>query len=166
MERDRLGATVRGLLVAVMAVVLAGCSEKPAATTVATVPDVASGPFDLLITGGRIIDGTGSPWYYADLGVREGRIVAIGKLAGSPAKESIDAKGKVVSPGFIDLHTHSDLSLIKDGRGMSKITQGVTTEVIGEGASVAPRKMDAKDDNWGVQPDWTTFEGYFARLEK
>jgi len=167
MKRARLGATVRGLLVAATAVAaLAGCSGEKAATSLNAPPVDGGGPYDLLITGGRVVDGTGAPWYYADVGVRGGRIVAIGKLAGSATKETIDARGKVVSPGFIDLHTHSDLSLIKDGRGMSKITQGVTTEVLGEGASVAPRRMDAKDGSWGVQPDWTTFDGYFARLEK
>jgi N-acyl-D-aspartate/D-glutamate deacylase len=142
------------------ALVVAGCSGPPATGATEAVE-----PFDVLITGGRVVDGTGAPWYYADVGVRDGSIVAIGKLAGSQAKETIDAKGKVVAPGFIDLHTHSDLSLLRDGRGMSKVTQGVTTEVLGEGSSVAPRKLDAKDGRWDVQPDWTTLAGYFDKLE-
>ena len=118
---------------------------------------VADAPFDVLIRGGRVIDGTGAPWIYADVGVRAGRIAAIGPLADHKAKEIIDAKGSVLTPGFIDMHSHSDLALLKDGRGLSKIRQGVTTEIIGEGESVAPRKADAKG--------WTTLRGYFQHLQ-
>ncbi|MEJ0034970.1 MAG: D-aminoacylase [Gammaproteobacteria bacterium] len=144
---------------------LAACSGSPKGASVVSSAAPADAPYDILITGGRIVDGTGAPWYYGDVGIRGGKIAAIGKLAGSPTKETIDATGKVVTPGFIDLHTHSDLSLLRDGRSMSKITQGVTTEVIGEGASVAPRKADADDGAWGIKPDWTTLDGYFKKLE-
>jgi N-acyl-D-aspartate/D-glutamate deacylase len=144
---------------------LAACSDSAEHASAVSSEARDDAPYDILITGGRIVDGTGAPWYYGDIGVRAGKIAAIGKLAGSPAKETIDAAGKVVTPGFIDLHTHSDLSLLRDGRGMSKITQGVTTEVLGEGASVAPRKADADDGRWGIQPDWTTLAGYFDKLE-
>ncbi|MEO6103597.1 MAG: D-aminoacylase [Pseudoxanthomonas sp.] len=158
-----------GVLPLLAALAAAGCSgpAENAATSAANATAAAqAAPFDVLITGGRIVDGTGAPWYYGDVGLRDGRIAAIGKLVGSATRETIDARGKVVTPGFIDLHTHSDLTLVKDGRGMSKLTQGVTTEVLGEGASVAPRKADAKDGDWGVVPDWTTLDGYFKRLEK
>jgi dihydroorotase/N-acyl-D-amino-acid deacylase len=121
--------------------------------------------YDILIRGGRVIDGTGAPWFRADVGVRGGRIAAIGDLHDGTAKEVIDAAGKVVTPGFIDMHTHSDLALLRDGRGLSKIRQGVTTEVIGEGGSVAPRKADWDDTDDGVKPDWTTLRGYFDRLK-
>lgn len=144
---------------------LAACSGSPKEASGVSSAAAPDAPYDILITGGRIVDGTGAPWYYGDVGVRGGKIAAIGQLAGSPAKETIDATGKVVTPGFIDLHTHSDLSLLRDGRGMSKITQGVTTEIIGEGASVAPRKADADDGQWGIKPDWTTLAGYFDKLE-
>ena len=144
---------------------LAACSGSREGAPAVSSAAPADAPYDILITNGRIVDGTGAPWYHGDIGVRGGKIVAIGKLAGSPAKEKIDATGKVIAPGFIDLHTHSDLSLLRDGRGMSKITQGVTTEVIGEGASVAPRKPDADDGRWGIKPDWTTLAGYFDKLE-
>ena len=162
----------RRLLAVLAASALTACSpedDRGAAARTPPEPETHSvaehALYDVLITGGRVVDGSGAPWYYGDVGIRDGRIAAIGRLDGSPAAEVIDATGKVVSPGFIDLHTHSDLSLIRDGRGMSKITQGVTTEVLGEGSSVAPRRADADDGRWGVQPDWTTLAGYFAKLE-
>lgn len=155
------------LLVATLTTLSVGCAKQPestqAATPAATTGDTA---YDILIKGGRVIDGTGAPWAYADVAVRGGKIVAIGKLGDHAAKEIIDASNSVVTPGFIDMHSHSDLALLRDGRGMSKIMQGVTTEVIGEGQSVAPRHKDDKDGRWGVQPDWTTLTGYFQRLEK
>jgi N-acyl-D-amino-acid deacylase len=148
------GTTIVGTLVLA---VVAGCLPRRGS-------GAAEEPFDILIRGGRVIDGTGAPWFKADVGVRGGRIVAIGELSDHAAKETIDATGKVVTPGFIDLHTHSDWTLLKDGRGMSKIMQGVTTEVIGEGVSVAPRKADADDGEFGIKPDWTTLRGYFDHL--
>ena len=153
----------RGLGPARLAAVLllAGCTASGAGANPDTDPT-----FDVLIRGGRVIDGTGSPWFRADVGVKDGHIAAVGQLADQPAKEVIDATGMVVTPGFIDMHTHSDWSLLADGRGMSKIRQGVTTEIIGEGVSVAPRKPDMQDGGDGVQADWTTLSGYFERLEK
>ncbi len=104
--------------------------------------------------------------FLADVGIRDGRIAAIGKMPDHAAKDVIDAKGSVVTPGFIDMHTHSDLSVLRDGRGLSKIRQGVTTETIGEGQSVAPRKKDANDGRWGVTPDWSTLREYYKKIEK
>src|SRR5690348_3473840 len=104
------------------------------------VPPCGAAPadFDLIIRDGRVIDGTGSPWYRADVGVREGRIAAIGQLTAASARRSLDAHGMVVAPGFIDMLAQSELTLLVDPRAPSKIFQGITTLVTGEGESVAP----------------------------
>ncbi|HSC78199.1 MAG TPA: hypothetical protein VLB32_06520, partial [Candidatus Acidoferrales bacterium] len=101
--------------------------------------DEATEPFDILITGGRVVDGSGNPWVQTDLGIRGDRIVTRGKLAGHPARRVIDATGLVVAPGFIDMLGQSELSLLVDGRAESKIRQGITTEITGEGGSAAPQ---------------------------
>jgi N-acyl-D-amino-acid deacylase len=117
--------------------------------------------FDLLIRGGRIVDGTGNPAFTADVGIRGDRIAAVGRLADAKATREIDARTLVVAPGFIDLHTHSDLPLINDGNAESKVRQGVTVDVIGESSSVAPRDglPEAKDT-------WTDFTGYWSALAR
>src|SRR5271166_3949956 len=94
--------------------------------------------FDLVITNGHIVDGTGSPWYSGDVGIRGGRIAAIGNLAGAPTKRTINAHGEVVAPGFIDMLGQSELTILVDPRLPSKIFQGITTEITGEGDSAAP----------------------------
>jgi N-acyl-D-amino-acid deacylase len=99
---------------------------------------IADEPFDVIIRHGQVVDGTGNPWFRADVAIRADRIVAIGQLGNATAKTVIDAKGKVVAPGFIDIHSHSDLLLLEDGNAPSKIRQGVTTEVLGEGDSAGP----------------------------
>ena len=128
--------------------------------------------FDLVITNGHIIDGTGSPWYSGDLGIRNGKIAAIGNLSAAPRKRTVDAAGKVVAPGFIDMLGQSELTILVDPRLPSKIYQGITSEITGEGSSIAPLN-DAiiESDRSGfehfkVTPDWRTFRQYFARLEK
>ena len=98
----------------------------------------AESPFDLVITRGHIIDGTGSPWYSADIGIRDGRIAAIGNLSAAPRKRTIDAHGEVVAPGFIDMLGQSETTILVDPRLPSKIYQGITTEITGEGGSAAP----------------------------
>src|SRR5882757_2714304 len=153
---------VRVAIAVVAMLLVVACATQSARRPVAAVSDP---PFDVLIRGGRVIDGTGAPWFYADVGVREGRVAAIGHFPQHAAQQVIEAKGSVVSPGFIDMHSHSDLALIKDGRGLSKIRQGVTTEIIGEGESVAPRNQDGHDTRLGVKPDWTTLREYFQRLQ-
>jgi N-acyl-D-amino-acid deacylase len=129
-------------------------------------------PFDVVITRGHIIDGTGSPWYSGDLGIRDGKIAAIGNLAAAPRKRTIDAAGKVVAPGFIDMLGQSELTILVDPRLPSKVFQGITSEITGEGNSIAPLN-DAiiQSDRGGyehfkITPDWRTFRQYFARLEK
>jgi N-acyl-D-amino-acid deacylase len=128
--------------------------------------------FDLVIRNGHIIDGTGSPWYSGDIGVREGRIARIGNLAGAPAKRSIDARGLVVAPGFIDMLGQSELTILVDPRLPSKIYQGITTEITGEGDSIAPQTDATIAENrreyerYKIDPDWRTFREYFARLEQ
>ena len=124
--------------------------------------------YDVLIRGGQIVDGTGNPWYYGDVGLRGGRIAAIGELNDATAEQVIDAEGLVVAPGFIDLHTHSDYPLLTDGLAHSKVRQGVTLDVLGESSTVAPRDglTERRDSRSGVEIDWTDFTGYFERIER
>ena len=129
-------------------------------------------PYDLLFTGGRVVDGSGAPWFAGDVGVRDGKIVAVGALAGRPAKRTIDAKGMLVVPGFIDLLGQSEYNVLVDKRAASKITQGITTEVTGEGASIAPvndaMMAEAKDiyARYGYTPEFRTIGGFYETLEK
>jgi N-acyl-D-amino-acid deacylase len=131
------------------------------------------GGYDIVITNGRLIDGTGNPWFNADIGIKGGKIVKIGKLDPKSGKRVIDAKGMAVSPGFIDLHTHTDLPALADGNVESKVRQGVTLDVIGESSTVAPLRgavleeyKEAAKLRSGVDVDWTSLEGYFRRLGK
>ena len=110
--------------------------------------------FDLLIRGGRIADGTGNPSYLGDVGLKNGRVAGMGRLEGKTARRVIDAKGLIVSPGFIDIHNHSDSTLLTDGNAQSMIRQGVTTMIFGEGESAAPSAQFAR------------FTDYWARLKK
>lgn len=132
----------------------------------------ASGKYDLVIRNGHIIDGTGSPWYGGDVGIRDGRIVAIGRLGDAGAKRSIDAQGKIVAPGFIDMLGQSELTILVAPSLPSKIYQGITTEITGEGDSVAPlderiiKNNQAAYDHLGIRPTWRTLSDYFTRLEK
>ena len=121
--------------------------------------------YDLVIRGGRVVDGSGNPWFYADVGIRDGRIVTVGQLASADATHVIDATGLVVAPGFIDLHTHSDSQLLADGTAQSKVRQGVTLDIAGESSSPGPRdRMAASVGRGGVRQDWTNFTGYFDRV--
>jgi N-acyl-D-amino-acid deacylase len=138
----------------------------------ARICDAASPGYDLIIRHGHIIDGTGSPWYGADVAVKDGRIAAIGRLDGASAARIIDARGMVVAPGFIDMLGQSELPLLVDPRAPSKIFQGITTEITGEGESVAPlndliiKNRQFSYDHLGVKVDWRTLQEYFARLER
>ena len=128
--------------------------------------------FDVVITHGHIIDGTGSPWYSGDIGIRQGKIAAIGNLADAKTSRTIDAHGLVVAPGFIDMLGQSELTILVDPRLPSKIYQGITTEITGEGGSAAPlNDMIIQADSqsyahYNITPDWRTLREYFARLEK
>jgi N-acyl-D-aspartate/D-glutamate deacylase len=137
-----------------------------------TQPAVVDQPFDLVIRNGHIIDGTGSPWYAADVGIREGRIAAIGRLADAQTVRTIDAQGHVVAPGFIDMLGQSELTILVNPHLPSKIFQGITTEITGEGGSVAPlndaivQRDHVSYEHLEITPDWRTLGEYFARLEK
>jgi len=127
---------------------------------------------DLLFAGGRVVDGTGAPWSRADVCVVGDRIAAVGNLQGVPASRRIDAAGLVVAPGFIDMLGQSEYNVLVDPRAASKITQGITTELTGEGSSIAPvnaRMIAADRDVWahyGVTPEWTDLDGYFRAFER
>jgi N-acyl-D-amino-acid deacylase len=131
-----------------------------------------TGRFDVLIRNGRILDGTGGPWYSADIGIRGDRIVAIGKLDAAEANKTVDAKGRIVAPGFIDMLGQSEDSLLIDNRSLSKLSQGITSEITGEGGSIAPQNektiapLKPVYEHYKLTVDWTTLDGYFERLEK
>jgi N-acyl-D-amino-acid deacylase len=128
--------------------------------------------FDLVITNGHIIDGTGSPWCSGDVGIRGGKIAAIGNLSDAQRTRTLDAHGMVVAPGFIDMLGQSELTILVEPRLSSKIYQGITTEITGEGDSAAPLNdavIQANRhtyDHYHITPDWRSFQQYFARLEK
>src|SRR5580704_17556724 len=128
--------------------------------------------YDVLIRNGHVVDGTGSPWYAADIAIRDGHIAAIGDLDSATAKQTIDAAGMVVAPGFIDMLGQSEESMLVNPHLPSKIYQGITTEITGEGGSAAPltdaiRAADhATFEHYKIDPTWNTFRQFFARLEK
>ncbi|MGI6574856.1 MAG: N-acyl-D-amino-acid deacylase family protein [bacterium] len=134
--------------------------------------------FDLLIKGGRVVAGSGDPWYYADVAVSGDRIAAIGCLKDAQARQVIDAAGKVVCPGFIDMHSHSDVLLLANPKHEPKIMQGVTTEVLGlDGLSYAPLSpanlqmmriylaaLNGNPDN--IDWDWSSVSEYLAKFDR
>jgi len=133
--------------------------------------------FDFVIRGGRIIDGSGSPWYYGDVGICGERIAAIGKLDQVEARQVIEADGRVVSPGFIDMHSHSDIMLLANPKHEPKVMQGVTTDVVGlDGLSYAPlspanlqmmrRYLSALNGNPDILWDWSSVSEYLARFDR
>ena len=132
----------------------------------------AGGPYDIVIRDGRIIDGAGSPWYAGDVAIRGGRVAAIGRLADAPARRTINARGMVVAPGFIDMLGQSELTILVNPHLPSKIYQGITTEITGEGSSIAPltgaiiQADHLTYEHYGVEATWRTFREYFARLRK
>jgi dihydroorotase/N-acyl-D-amino-acid deacylase len=136
--------------------------------------EAASDPaeYDLIIRHGHIIDGAGNPWYAADIAIQGDRIAAIGDLQSARAKREIDASGHIVAPGFIDMLGQSELSLLIDNRSLSKLAQGITTEITGEGGSIAPQndktiaQIKSELDHYKFTLDWTTLDQYAHRLEK
>ncbi len=156
---------IAGLFISTMMIFAAQAAlaaEKPGGT-----------PYDVVITNGKIFDGTGNPWFYADLAIKNGKIVKIGRVDAKSARRVIDARGLAVAPGFIDMHTHTDLTALADGNTESKVRQGVTLDVIGESSTVAPlggavleEYQESAKRREGVEVDWTTLDGYFRRLGK
>jgi len=129
--------------------------------------------FDIVIRGGRVMDGTGNPWFYGDIAVKDGKIAAMGRIDPETGQRAISAKGYVVTPGFIDMHTHSDQPIIADGNAESKVRQGVTLDIIGESQTIAPLegaileeyRLEHRKRN-GIETTWQTFSGYFDTVMK
>src|SRR5437660_3627691 len=128
--------------------------------------------YDVIIKNGKIIDGSGNPWVSGDIAIRGDRIAKIGKLDGSNAKRIIDAHNLLVSPGFIDMLGQSEEALLIDNRSLSKLSQGITTEITGEGQSIAPQTpltlapRQPELDHYHLKVDWSDLNGYFKRLEE
>ena len=145
-------------------VVLGGCGKREAGS--------ATGAYDLVLKNGWIVDGSGNPRYQGDVAIRGDRIAAVGFLNGAAARETVDVRGLVVAPGFIDMMGQSEINALIDNRVFSKITQGITTEVTGEGGSVAPLTdrlvVDDSDamKKWHYREDWRDLDGYFTQLAK
>jgi len=150
-----------------VALLFAIASSLPAPAPAAEAPR-----FDLVFAGGRVVDGTGAPWFLADVGIVGDRIEAVGDLSRAKAARRIDARGLVVCPGFIDMLGQSEYNVLVDPRAASKITQGITTEITGEGSSIAPVNARIVKDgsaawaHYGVTPDWTTLAGYWQAFER
>ncbi len=141
-----------------------------ALVTASSTPDAfAVGEYDLVLRGGRVVDGTGNPWRFADVAVKGDRIALVGSVPEGAGRREIDVRGHIVAPGFIDIHSHSDFLLLEDGGAESKVRQGVTTEVLGESSSAGPceGKMEpgAASVN-GEKLTWTRLSGYFSALER
>ncbi|MEX2466390.1 MAG: D-aminoacylase [Gemmatimonadota bacterium] len=140
----------------------------------ADLPDpTGPGPFDVVIQGGRVVDGTGNAWFYADVGIRDDRIEVVappGMLQGYDAETRIDAEGMVVAPGFIDIQSHSRGSFLPggDGRVVSKVTMGVTTEIMGEGTTNAPSSPDMLEDAGRAagHTQFATFDEWMTAMEQ
>jgi dihydroorotase/N-acyl-D-amino-acid deacylase len=133
---------------------------------------VAQQQYDVLIRNGRVVDGSGNPWTNADVGIVGDRVAFVGKAAAAvTAKRTIDASGLIVAPGFIDMLGQSEFNLLVDKQAVSKLTQGVTTEITGEGGSIAPTNdaINAESADvfahFKITPDWRSFDEYFRRLE-
>ena len=158
------------LVLLLVCLALTGCRQPAPAQSPS--PVQATAPFDVIVANGRVVDGTGAPWFRADIGVRGDTIQAIGNLADAQAVQRIDATGLVVAPGFIDLLGQSEFNVLVDNRVASKITQGITTEITGEGSSIAPindrliEESKAPYEHFKVTRDWKTLREYFARLER
>ena len=131
---------------------------------------MAPASYDLIVHGGRVVDGTGNPWVRLDVGIVDGRIAALGKLDGAPATRRIDAGGRWVTPGFIDVHAHSDFGITINRDAQSQVRQGITTEVVGNcGFGAFPRRPETLNllfDPPGVDGDWSTAEEYFNVVDR
>src|ERR1017187_8510730 len=150
--------TMHRISIAVLALLALGLIFIPGATT-----SSQDDAYDLVLRNGKIVDGAGNPWFHGDLAIKGEKIAALCTVAGK-GKREIDAKGLIVAPGFIDMHSHSDFTILEDGRAMSKITQGVTTEVLGESSSAGPYQGKLTQPRVlidGKPAQWSTLGGYF-----
>jgi N-acyl-D-aspartate/D-glutamate deacylase len=144
-------------------------AEEAEAEDAAQAAGADEGVFDVVIRGGKIVDGTGNPWFFGDVAVSGDRIAAIGHIPAGAGKREIDVRGLVVSPGFIDMHSHSDWTLFEDGNAQSKLRQGVTTEVLGEGASGGPNTLQLppqRVDLKGRTVEIVSLADYFHALQE
>ena len=158
-----------------IAVILASgalLAAAPAPKAAGSPPPSGAPAYDLLLRGGRVVDGTGNPWFEADVAVKGDRIAAVGRLDAASARRTIDAKGLVVAPGFIDLLGQSEYTVLVDPFVLSKITQGITTELTGEGGSVGPMTDYSRGEaqagvrDLGITIDWRDHAGYFKAVER
>jgi N-acyl-D-amino-acid deacylase len=125
--------------------------------------------YDVIVRHGTIVDGTGNPWFIGDVAIKDDKIVAVARAIPGMARRAIDAKGLVVAPGFIDMHSHSDYLLLEDGHAQSKVRQGVTTDVLGEGNSVGPAKGELAEKRItanGKTFRWSSIGGYLDLIDK
>ncbi len=159
-------------LPALLVLAAAGTAPVPAPVAKPGAPPAgAAETYDVLLRGGRIVDGSGNPWFAGDVAIRGDRITAIGNLKDAGARRTIDARGLVIAPGFIDMLGQSELTVLVDPRVQSKITQGITTELTGEGGSVAPQTSFTIEDllpgiaEYKLTVDWRDYDGYFRRLK-
>jgi N-acyl-D-amino-acid deacylase len=154
----KISVTLASSLVALLLISLSGLAQHPG--------------YDFILTGAHVVDGTGAPWFAADIGIVGDKIVAIGDLSKASAAKRVNAHGLVAAPGFIDVQGQSEFNVLVDHRAASKITQGVTTEITGEGSSIAPvndrLRKDAEDlaKKYGVELDWYSLEEYFRHFER
>jgi len=162
----------RAIVGLVAALLATSCSRTPDSPAAATASAQTPTAYDVIIANGRVVDGTGAPWMRVDVGIRGDRIEAIGNLSSAQATTRIDASNLVVAPGFIDLLGQSEFNVLVDNRAASKIMQGITTEITGEGGSIAPvndrmiADSKAAYAHFGVTHDWHSLDEYFARLQR
>src|SRR5207248_8458048 len=161
------GVPMRLMLFAMLTSLLLGALSASSRNAEASDP-----PYDIVIRNSRVIDGSGGPGFNADVAIKGDRIVRIGDLRGAKAKREIDARGQIVAPGFIDMLGQSEQYVLIDPRAMSKVMMGVTTEITGEGESIAPvndRILKEQEDfnrRFNLTVDWRTLDEYFKRLDK
>ncbi|HKN46899.1 MAG TPA: D-aminoacylase [Candidatus Polarisedimenticolia bacterium] len=160
------------LAIVFLPILILGMAASAAPPLLAAAAGPAPPLYDLILRGGRIVDGTGAPWFEGDVAIRGDRIVAIGRLERAAAKRTIDVRGLVVAPGFIDMLGQSELTVLVDPHVRSKITQGITTELTGEGGSVAPQTAFTIEQlvptiaDLNLTIDWRDYDGYFGRLRQ
>jgi N-acyl-D-amino-acid deacylase len=153
--------SARSVMFAALCGTLASCASARSASV------VDDAPYDVIIRRARIVDGTGNPWYFGDVAVRDDRIARVGEVpATAMTRRTIDARGLVVAPGFIDMLGHSEFALLEKPQAISKITQGITSEITGEVESAWPNtEPTARETRSAAQP-WSSLAGYFAELER